>query len=228
MSLITIRPGVQFRPDAAASFRRYEHALGRPADVNRTTSSYAVQDNLYRLRQAGKYPYSVANPRTSNHVYRSDTDGGNAWDTDERGPLLDEHGWLATVKGEPWHREYHQDHDQHLHDQEGDMSAKAEQQIEAVYAAIFGPANIPTEKTTWAKPFGEPAGVAYYGIFDVLIAMQGTVAANAGKLAALQAAVQQLSAGTGVTLDMTAITAAAERGAHDALASLVLRPELAS
>lgn len=118
MSLITIRPGVVLRPDAAASFRRYERALGRPADVNRTTSSFAVQENLYRLRQAGKYPYSVANPRTSNHVYRSDSDGGNAWDTDERGPLLDEHGWLATVKGEPWHREYHRDHDQHINDPE--------------------------------------------------------------------------------------------------------------
>ncbi|OJU42014.1 MAG: hypothetical protein BGN97_04460 [Microbacterium sp. 69-10] len=114
MSLVVIRPGVQFRPDAAASFRRYEARIGRQADVNRTVVSYAEQDELYKLRQAGKYPYPVANPRVSDHVYRSDTDGGNAWDTDERGALLDEYGWVAEFPDvEPWHRVYHPARDQH-------------------------------------------------------------------------------------------------------------------
>lgn len=122
MPLIEIRPGVQFRPDAAASFRRYERDLGRPADVNRTVVPYDEQMDLYELRQAGKYPYSVAHPDESNHVYRSDTDGGNAWDTDERGPLLDEHGWIAVYDDpnrkpyEPWHREYFASRDQHRND----------------------------------------------------------------------------------------------------------------
>lgn len=114
---------------------------------------------------------------------------------------------------------------------EDEMSAKAEQQIEAVYAAVFGPANLhypdgrPVEKTTWAKPFGEAPGEAYYGLFDVVIYSQGLIAQNAGVLAGLKTAVAQLSAGSGVTLDMAAIEAAAQRGAKEALSGLVLRAD---
>lgn len=116
MSLIRIRPGVQFRPDAAASFRRVEAEAGRLLDVNRTVVSYDEQATLYARRLRGQYPYPVAHPRYSNHVYRDDDDGGNAWDTDERGDWLDEHGWIADVPGEPWHREYRPGRDRHRFD----------------------------------------------------------------------------------------------------------------
>lgn len=114
---------VQFRPDAAASFLRYENRIGRKADVNRTVVTYAEQEELYDLRLAGKYPYSVAHPKASNHVYRSDTDGGNAWDTDERNyELLEEYGWVAVWNDpsqepyEPWHLEYFRSRDKHLNE----------------------------------------------------------------------------------------------------------------
>ena len=106
--------------------------------------------------------------------------------------------------------------------EEDDMTPEQSNQLNAVYAALFGPANVGAEKTTWKKPFGETGGEAYYGMFDVLIASQQTLALNAGKLAALEAAVGQLSAGSGVALDMRAIEDAAERGAKDALADLTL------
>lgn len=123
MALVTIRAGVQFRPDAAASFRRYEHRIGRRADVNRTVVPRLEQMTLWLLRQAGKYPYAVAHPDASNHVYQSDTRRGNAWDTDERNyALLAEYGWIAVWNDprrepyEPWHLEYFPQHDQHRHE----------------------------------------------------------------------------------------------------------------
>lgn len=106
--------------------------------------------------------------------------------------------------------------------EEDEMSAEAEAQIRAVYAAIFGAPNIEAEQITWAKPHGEKSGVAQYGIFDVLINVQGVNAQNAGRISALQAAVSQLSAGSGVALDMKAIEDAAERGAKEALSGLTL------
>lgn len=118
MSLTTIRAGVAFRSDAAASFRRLERQAGRRLDINRTVVPYAEQMDLYRKRQRGEYPYPVAHPDYSNHVYRSDSSGGNAWDTDERGAWLDENGWIADVAGEPWHREYRWWLDRHRFDPE--------------------------------------------------------------------------------------------------------------
>lgn len=100
------------------------------------------------------------------------------------------------------------------------MSQKAEQQIEAVYAALFGPANLGVPKTTWARPFGEPTGEAYYGMFDVLIRTQALVAAQQGQLAALAEAVKQVAGGG---IDMKALEAAAEKGARDALGGLTLK-----
>jgi hypothetical protein len=106
------------------------------------------------------------------------------------------------------------------------MTPEQANQLAFVYAAIAGPANLGTPKTTWAKPFGEKGGEAYYGMFDVLIASQGILAQNAGKLAALEAAVAQLSVGSGVALDMKAIEAAAERGTKAALSGLVLTADV--
>lgn len=110
--------------------------------------------------------------------------------------------------------------------EEDDMSAEAESQIRAVYAAIFGAPNIDADQITWVKPHGDKSGVAQYGIFDVLINVQGVNAQNAGKIAALQTAVSQLSAGSGVALDMQKIEDAAERGAKDALRGLTFTTDV--
>lgn len=103
-----------------------------------------------------------------------------------------------------------------------DMSQKAEQQIEAVYAALFGPANLGVEKTTWKRPFGETVGEAYYGMFDVAIRTQELVVKQQGQIAALTNLVEQAGVGDG-TVDMKAVTAAAERGAKEALNNLTLK-----
>lgn len=108
---------------------------------------------------------------------------------------------------------------------EDDMSAEADAQIRAVYGAVFGAPNIGAKQVTWKKPSG-PAGVANYGIFDCIIALQGVAAKSAGELAAIKAAVSQLSVGSGVALDMKVIEAAAERGAKEALSGLVLTADV--
>lgn len=107
---------------------------------------------------------------------------------------------------------------------EDDMSALAEEQIDAVYKAIFGPNNGPkgtAKPLGWRNVYGD-AQSSQYGVLPIEIHTQTLVAQALGQLAALQTAVGQLSAGSGVALDMKAIEAAAERGAKDALSGLVL------
>lgn len=107
---------------------------------------------------------------------------------------------------------------------EEEMSQKAEQQIEAVYAALFGPANLGVPKTTWARPFGEKPGEAYYGLFDVAIRTQELVVTQQGQIAALTNLVEQITqTGSGGVIDMKAVTEAAERGAREALDGLTLK-----
>lgn len=124
MSLVHVRAGVVLRDDAARSFRRLELDLGRRVDVNRTTETWdqQMQRHLaYLAYRAGTGPWApyAVHPRDSNHVYKTTTDtGGTAWDTDERGATLVEHGWIADVAGEPWHREYRPHLDRHRFDPE--------------------------------------------------------------------------------------------------------------
>ncbi len=106
---------------------------------------------------------------------------------------------------------------------EDDMTPDQAQKLEAIYAALFGPANVGAPKTTWAKPFGEAPGEAHYGLLDISIYSQTLIAKQAGELAAVKAAVSQLSVGSGVALDMKAIEDAAERGTHNALSGLTLK-----
>lgn len=84
---------------------------------------------------------------------------------------------------------------------------------ESIYAALFGPANIKVPMMTWAKPFGEAPGAAYYGTLDLLILNQTRVAELSGKVSGLAAAVAQLGSGG---IDITAIEAAAREGAASA------------
>lgn len=118
MALVQIRPGVAFRADAAASFRRLEAAAGRPLDVNRTTESGELQqrarDAYLAYLDGGPWAPLALDPDDSLHVYREDDDdSATAWDTDERGAWIEEHGWIADVPGEPWHREYRRSRDKH-------------------------------------------------------------------------------------------------------------------
>lgn len=109
--------------------------------------------------------------------------------------------------------------------EEDDMSERAEQQIEAVYAGFFGPANVinpatgrpASEVTTWAKPFGEKGGSAYYGIFDVILGMQAQIrslverpasAVTADQVRSIADAVVKAVGKPTVTLDYAAIAKA--------------------
>lgn len=105
-------------------------------------------------------------------------------------------------------------------DEEDDMTPDQANQLQFVYAALGGPTNIGQSSVKWANPDG--ARSAQYGLLDIAIYSQLLTAQNQGKLDALAAAVAQLSAGSGVALDMKAIEDAAERGAKDALNGLVL------
>lgn len=109
--------------------------------------------------------------------------------------------------------------------EEDDMNDDDRNKLNFVYAALAGPVNLGVEKTVWARPFGEKAGEAYYGMFDVLLNVQATLAKQAGVLAALQAALAQV-AKSGAVIDMKAIEAAAERGAKDVLSGLVLKADV--
>lgn len=98
----------------------------------------------------------------------------------------------------------------------------------ACYAALFGPANINAPKITWAKPFGEPIGEAYYGLLDVTIATQNNIVKQSAAVAALTEAVRQLAArepGSSGGVDMNAVQEAARKGAAEALSGLTLRAQ---
>lgn len=63
-----------------------------------------------------------------------------------------------------------------------EMTPEQANQLAAVYAALFGPANLGVSKTTWKKPFNEKGGEAYYGMFDVLIDTQHKLAKLSDKV----------------------------------------------
>ena len=102
------------------------------------------------------------------------------------------------------------------------FSGKDRERLDAVYAALFGPANLNVPQMTWAKPFGEAPGAAQYGLLDVSIYSQALIAQQAGRLAAIEEVVEQLAVGAGAVLDMGAIADAAERGAERALEGLAV------
>jgi len=64
-----------------------------------------------------------------------------------------------------------------------------------------------------------------YGILPIVAHNQTLIAKQAGQLAAIAQVVEQLTAASGVALDMAAIEAAAERGAAAALDGLTLKAE---
>lgn len=108
--------------------------------------------------------------------------------------------------------------------EEDDMFTEDDRaRLDAVYAGVFGPANVGAPKMTWEQPFGEPIGEAYYGLLPITIYSQTLIARQAAQLAALGELVKQ---GGGV-VDMNAVQAAAERGAADALAQFPTAQQIA-
>lgn len=206
--------------DAAASLWRIDAEIGHPLQITDAGRTWEQQKANWDAWQNGTGSFA-AYPGTSPH------EAGNAIDTNERlVEILHRHGWRRPLAFEPWHFVYWPNLDNHLNESvEDEMTPEQARQLEAVFQALFGAANVPANKTgkiTWAKPFGEKPGEAHYGLLDIAIYSQALIAKNAGVLAALQTAVSQLSAGSGVALDMKAIEDAAERGARDALSGLTL------
>ncbi|MFS6529700.1 hypothetical protein V8Z69_07480 [Microbacterium aurugineum] len=118
----TIRPGVQFTPDAAKAYRRAEAQLGRDIDTNSTLRARATQLRMYNAWQAyvtGRGPY----PGHSKALHPDDPlafhTKGTALDSDDwTDPkvvaVLAENGFIRNrlyIKGEEHHFEYLRDRD---------------------------------------------------------------------------------------------------------------------
>lgn len=118
----TIRPGVQFTPEAAASFRRLEARLGRKVDVNSTYRDWDTQMRMYLAWNAyvngtGPYPgHSRAlHPSLSVHCQGNALDSDD-WTTPGFNALAAEHGWIRTAANDPTERhhfEYQRWNDRH-------------------------------------------------------------------------------------------------------------------
>lgn len=121
----TIRPGVQFTPPAAASFRRLEADLGRPVDVNSTYRDWNLQLRMYHDWRAyvdGTGPKPAHSraiyPSLSRHTSGLALDSDD-WSTPGFVALAAEHGWIRTAAGDPTeqhHFEYQWWRDQHRDD----------------------------------------------------------------------------------------------------------------
>jgi hypothetical protein len=120
-----IRPGVGYDPDAAASMRRLEAALGRPHDCNSSYRDYLEQLAMWEAWEAWeagrgpKPPHSRAiHPDVSMHC-RGLADDTDDWTTPGYIALAAEHGWIRTAAHDPTERhhfEYQPHRDQHRND----------------------------------------------------------------------------------------------------------------
>lgn len=124
----TVRPGVQFTPEAAAAFRRAEaqvrEEFGRNIDVNSTWRNWDLQLSMYNAWQSfitGRGPY----PGHSKALHPADPlafhTKGTALDSDDWVnarivAILADHGFIRNrlhVPGEQHHFEYIRDRDNH-------------------------------------------------------------------------------------------------------------------
>lgn len=109
-NLVTIRPGVTFQADAAASFQRVEKRAGRRVDVNSTYRDWNAQMRLYLAYQRDPKNNPLAlHPDLSMHCR------GLALDSDDHTLMrsMGEYGWRGTVSSEPWHFDYFRTLDKH-------------------------------------------------------------------------------------------------------------------
>lgn len=209
--------------DAAASLWRVDAQIGHPLQITDAGRTWAQQAELRRLYEAGRGSFA-AKPGESPH------EAGNAIDTNERlVEILHDHGWRRPLAFEPWHFVYWPNLDNHINESvEDDMTPEQANQLDAVYKALFGPNNGAANTKsplTWKNVYDDGQASAY-GLLPISLHNQALIAKNAGELAAIKAAVSQLSVGSGVALDMKAIEDAAERGAKDALTGLTLVPKV--
>lgn len=118
-NLVTIRPGVTFQADAAASFQRVEARAGRRVDVNSTYRDWNTQMRLYLAYKLDPKSNPLAlHPDQSMHCR------GLALDTDDHALMrsMGDYGWRATVPSEPWHFDYFRTLDKHYGQPAGETS----------------------------------------------------------------------------------------------------------
>lgn len=118
----TIRPGVQFTPEAAASFRRAEADLGRSIDVNSTYRSWATQLRMWNAWTAyiqGRGPHPghsrAIHPSLSRHVDGLGLDSDD-WTRPGFNEFMAERGWIRVAANDPTerhHYEYQAHRDRH-------------------------------------------------------------------------------------------------------------------
>lgn len=238
-----IRPGVSFVPDAARAFRRANAQVraefGRDIDVNSTYRSRSTQLAMYNAWQAyvnGRGPY----PGHSKALHPDDPlafhVAGTAVDSDDWRvrrivAILAENGFIRNrlyVKNEDHHFEWIRSRDQHYGEpiptgagssstspEEDDMSAKAEQQIQDLYNAVFGPLSGGIQKMSWKTPDGMRE--AYYGLLDISLRNQALIIGMSTAMAALA---------TAKGVDPEAITAAVEKAVKDAMGDVTFTPKI--
>lgn len=119
-TIVTVRPGVQFAPDAAASFARAEAAWGRPITVTFSYRPWALQLQMYNTWNcylAGRCPrpsyYRPIHPSLSWHVKGTALDTPD-WQLAGFVQHMREHGWLRVVSDEAWHFQYYPRQDRHI------------------------------------------------------------------------------------------------------------------
>ncbi|MCZ4301273.1 hypothetical protein [Microbacterium oxydans] len=176
------RPGLYARRAVVNAWE----AAGSPP-INSAGRLYAEQKRLYdgwRDRKPGFNPADNPDDETQRlaHVrfVALDIDPSPA-----RVRALQAAGLVRPYSYEPWHWELPNVRQYPIvrslpatagnQSEEDNMNAEQDRRLEAVFQAVFGAANVPaneTGKITWAKPFGEKGGEAYYGIFDVLLDIQ--------------------------------------------------------
>lgn len=134
-SLVTLRPGVTFAADAAASFARVEARVGRRIDVNSSYRDWGAQYKLWRNHVMGVPGAPLAlHPDKSMHCK------GLAVDTDDQAIMraAGEYGWRQTALGvnEPWHFDYFRNLDKH-YGEPADSGAAPLPTDEGIYETMF-------------------------------------------------------------------------------------------
>lgn len=241
----TIRSGVQFTPEAASAFRRAEATVrsefGRNIDTNSTYRSWSTQMGMYNAWNAyvsGRGPYpghsKAVHPSESFHVQGVALDSDD-WNNGRIRAILETNGFIRNrlyVANENHHFEYIRAQDKNYgkpalsggaSTEEDEMSAEAEKQIAAVYAALYGARNLTgkPDSLAWSN-IGGDVQKSNYGVLPIIIHNQTLIAQQSGRIAAIEEVVEQLAKGSGAILDMGAISAAAELGTKRALSGLVL------
>lgn len=120
--IVTLRPGVAFSPDAAASWQRCEADLGRRIQTNSTYRDYDQQLAMYRAWQryingGPRPPHSMAlHPDRSKHCLGLAADS-DEWVSSSFNTFMAERGWIRTAASDPTerhHYEYQSWRDKHL------------------------------------------------------------------------------------------------------------------